>query len=98
MAGKRSPPNPSISQLTSPRNQIALRRWRFRCVNSNHIPVGTPLSERRRQPISSEQMSLIDAAERHWGRIGRNVVVKALFNGVPTDEIRAEMLHCIKAK
>ena len=41
MVGKRSAPNPSISQLTSPRNQTASRRWRSRSVNSNHIPGGT---------------------------------------------------------
>jgi hypothetical protein len=30
MAGKRSPPSPSISQLTSPLDQIASSRWRSR--------------------------------------------------------------------
>ncbi len=41
MAGRRSPPSPSISQLTSPPDQITSRRWRFRRANSHHIPGGT---------------------------------------------------------
>jgi hypothetical protein len=39
--GKRSPPRPPISQLTSPLNQIASSGWRFRRANSHHIPGGT---------------------------------------------------------
>src|SRR6266567_3257331 len=39
MAGKRSPPSQSISQLTSPRDQIPSSRSRR--ANSNHIPDGT---------------------------------------------------------
>jgi putative transposase len=41
MAGKRSPPSSSISQLTSPRSQVASRCRKFRRANSNHIPGGT---------------------------------------------------------
>src|SRR6266850_5472508 len=41
MAGKRSPPNHSFSQLTSPLDQIASMHRRLRRVNSNHIPDGT---------------------------------------------------------
>src|SRR5207248_1825549 len=38
---KRSPPNPSISQLTSLLDQITSNRWRSRSANSNNIPDGT---------------------------------------------------------
>jgi hypothetical protein len=45
MADKRSLPSPSISQLTSPHDQITSRRWRSRRVNPNHIPDGTISSD-----------------------------------------------------
>jgi hypothetical protein len=41
MAGKRSPPSQSISQLTSPHDQIASSCWRSRRANPNHFPGGT---------------------------------------------------------
>jgi Transposase, Mutator family len=40
-AGRRLPPSPSISQLTSQPDQIASRRWRARRANPNHIPDDT---------------------------------------------------------
>jgi hypothetical protein len=39
--GKRSPPNPSISQLTSPLDQIASVPRRLPNANSNRLPDGT---------------------------------------------------------
>jgi hypothetical protein len=45
---RRSPPNQSISQLTSRPDQIASRCRRLRRANSNHIPDGT-------SPVQSTQ-------------------------------------------
>src|SRR5947209_8607042 len=56
MAGKRSPPNQSISRLTSLLDQIASMCRRPRRINSNHTPDGTASGKVR---ITAQ---LIDAA------------------------------------
>jgi hypothetical protein len=41
MAGKRSPKNPSLSQLTSPPDKLCSNSRSLRYANSHHIPDGT---------------------------------------------------------
>ena len=45
MAGKRSPPNLSLSRLTSPHDQIALMLLEIAPANPNHIGCDTYRSE-----------------------------------------------------
>ena len=67
MAGRRSPPSRSISQLTSPLDQIASRARRSRRANSNHIPDGTAATslQGKSETSSSEAVPIKHSAAVH---------------------------------
>jgi hypothetical protein len=62
MAGKRSPKNPSLSQLTSPPDKLCSNSRSLRYDNSHHIPDGTGAatqsSDTQRDWIASSQALL----------------------------------------